>query len=218
MSYLDSADCLARCKMLARRPTTDEEMSDANWYSFLTEAQDYWVRVIAQHAPNLLCGVPTALTTADSGLTYTFSTVPIAVLEVTTAKGGLPVTIGPYYDQQADFTWEGESTLRACRNSARTFSSGLYARWVVQPGAVSASSEPTLNAQYRLLLVPRAVTLWARRGGARDPAPYLAEEQRLWMGDGLADLGLFGALKKKVWHQNQSGGMVPFWRMGSMNV
>lgn len=220
MAYLDSADLLAKAKLLARRPSTDEEMADADWYNFLTQAQDYWVRIISQHAPGLLCGAPTQLTTADSGYTYTFSTVPVAVLEVTSGKGGTPVVVGQYYDPQAEFTWEGESTLRVARNTTRTFSSGLWARWVAMPSAISGAAEPSLPAQYRLLLVPRACILWARRGGARDPSPYIAEEQRLWAGDpGVpGDVGLLGALKKKAWHQNSASGAVPFWRTGSMNA
>ena len=187
MAYLDSADLLARCKALAQRPTTDEDMSDAQWYSFLTEAQDYWTKVLAQHDPKRLSGAPTALTTSDSGYTYTFGTTPIAVVELTDGKGGWPMFIGPYWDPATDFTWEGSTTLRSARNVARTFTNGLYARWVPQPGVIDGSTQPTLPTEYRLLLPARACVLYARRGGYRDPQPYLEEERRLWMGDGRSE-------------------------------
>ena len=220
MAYLDSADLLARCKALAQRPTTDEDMSDAQWYSFLTEAQDYWTKVLAQHDPKLLSGAPTALTTSDSGYTYTFGTTPIAVVELTDGKGGWPMFIGPYWDPATDFTWEGSTTLRSARNVARTFTNGLYARWVPQPGVIDGSTQPTLPTEYRLLLPARACVLYARRGGYRDPQPYLEEERRLWMGDGYADVGLLGMLKKRAWMQSSSGQAqrVPFWRAGTMNI
>ena len=220
MAYLDSADLLARCKALAQRPSTDEDMSDAQWYSFLTEAQDYWTKVLAQHDPKRLSGAPTALTTSDSGLTYTFDTTPIAVVEVTDGKGGWPMFIGPYWDPATDFTWEGSTTLRSARNVARTFTNGLYARWVPQPGVIDGSTQPTLPTEYRLLLPARACVLYARRGGYRDPQPYLEEERRLWMGDGYADVGLLGMLKKRAWMQSSSGQAqrVPFWRAGTMNI
>lgn len=220
MAYLDSADLLARCKALAQRPSTDEDMSDAQWYSFLTEAQDYWTKVLAQHDPKRLSGAPTALTTSDSGLTYTFGTTPIAVVEVTDGKGGWPMFIGPYWDPATDFTWEGSTTLRSARNVARTFTNGLYARWVPQPGVIDGSTQPTLPTEYRLLLPARACVLYARRGGYRDPQPYLEEERRLWMGDGYADVGLLGMLKKRAWMQSSSGQAqrVPFWRAGTMNI
>ena len=220
MAYLDSADLLARCKALAQRPTTDEDMSDAQWYSFLTEAQDYWTKVLAQHDPKLLSGAPTALTTSDSGYTYTFGTTPIAVVELTDGKGGWPMFIGPYWDPATDFTWEGSTTLRSARNVARTFTNGLYARWVPQPGVIDGSTQPTLPTEYRLLLPARACVLYARRGGYRDPEPFLAEEQYLWRGDGVTDIGLLGMLKKRAWMQSSSGQAqrVPFWRAGSMNI
>ena len=220
MAYLDSADLLARAKRLAQRPATDEDMADADWYAFLTEAQDYWVRSIAQHDPKVLCGAPVALTTGDGGLTYTFASVPVAVEEITDGNGGQPVSLGPYWDVATDFTWEGDDTLRSCRGVARTFTNGLYARYVAAPGTVDGATQPTIPTMFRLLLVPRACVLYARRGGYRDPEPYLAEERRLWLGDGMTDLGIMGALKKRAWMQSSSGhaGRVPFWRAGTMNI
>jgi hypothetical protein len=85
------------------------------------------------------------------------------------------------------------------RNVARTFSSGLYIRYVPVGGTVAAATEPTLPVQFRLLLVPRAVVLYATRGGVRDPLPFIREEQKIWSGDPniLGDLGILGALKKR---------------------
>lgn len=167
-----------------------------------------------------MCAAPTQLSTADSGLTYTFATVPVAVVELTDGKGGRPLSLGPYYDPTTEFTWEGESTIRMARNVARTFSGGIWARWVAQPGAVDGSTQPTLPTQFRLLLVPRSAVLFASAGGYREATPYLREEQKIWAGDPniAGDTGILGALKKKAWLQTGFGyvGTVPFWRAGTM--
>ena len=186
---------------MALRPTTDELMADSDWYAFLTEAQDYWLRVIAAHAPSAVCSVPTAMTTADSGLTYTVSGVTdlVQVVEVTDGKGGRPLVSGAYSDAAAEYTWEGAGTIRMCRNVARTFSDGLYIRYVIVGGTIDGSTEPTLPTQFRLLLPPRACVLYATRGGVRDPMPYMREEQKIWSGEPsiLGDVGIMGALKKR---------------------
>lgn len=214
MALWDSADLLARCKADAQRPATDEDMSDAQWYSFLTEAQDQVVRDIATLWPNVLANTPTLLTSADNGLTYTFSTAPLVVVELTESKGGRALRLGPYGDPTVEFTWEGPLTIRAARASARTFTAGPYSRWVVQPGVIDGSTQPTLPAQFCPLLPPLACYRYAKRGGYRDPAPYLDHYQRLWSGDPAisGDFGILGALRQRQATNALSTDRAPWWR------
>jgi len=217
----DSADLLARCKRLAQRPSTDEDMADADWYAFLTEAQDDIVTMIATYDPSAVCNSPTALSTSDGGLTYTFPSAstapPLILVELTNGKGGTPVTFGGYGTDYGEMVWEG-NTLRAARNVARTFADGLYARWVTVGGTLDGSTAPTLPLQFRKLLVPAAVERYARRGGYRDPAPYAEEFQRLWSGDPrkIGDYGLLGTLRRRQFQQHGGSGGV--WWIGSPDL
>ena len=219
MAYLDSADLLERALSLSKAPAVSEDVGPDQWYRWLTEAQDYWTRIIAQHDPRLVCGPPTQLTSADGGYTYTFPTVPIMVEEITVGKAGTPVRIGADWDPTVELTWEGDDTLRIARNRSRTFTNGLWSRYIAQPGTIDASTEPSLPVQVRLLLVPRACVLWARSGSYRDPNAYLDEEQRLWSGDPriLGDTGILGALKKKAFMHTQRGQYAwPWWRTADL--
>ena len=189
-------------------------MSDSGWYSLLTEAQDYWVKVVAQHAPDLLAAAPVTLSTADSGLTYTFATEPLFVIEITTGQGGRALRNGAYNDPQAEFVWEGTSKIRMARASARTFTSGLYARQISQPTDITAGIQPVIPTMFRPLLVPRAVYYYAVRGGYRDPQPYMVMEQKLWSGDPTVagDTGLLGLVKKRQSQQIMHTGNTPWWQ------
>ena len=137
---------------------------------------------------------------------------PLVIVELTNGQGGTPVTFGGYGTDYGEFVWEG-NTLRAARNSARTFANGLWGRWVTVGGSLDGSTAPILPLQYRKLLVPLAVSKYATRGGYRDPAPYEAEFQRLWSGDPrrMGDFGLLGTLKRRQFQQTGTDGAV-WWR------
>jgi hypothetical protein len=219
MAYLDSADLLARTKRLAEMQVPAEYPRDTDWYAWLTERQDYWVGVIAQHDARILCGAPVLLSSTDGGATYTFPTVPVAIEEITIGQAGTPLRLGPDYDPTVDASWEGDATLRIARNTTRSFASGLYARYVAQPDEIRDDQEPTLPTMFRLLLPPGACVLYARSGGARNPAPYLDEETRLWSGDPSmpGDTGILGRLKKRAFAQSVgSGTSSPWWRTGDL--
>jgi hypothetical protein len=218
MANYDSADLLLRTQTLAQRPSTDEDFTTAIVYGFLSEGQDEVIQMVATHDPSAVCGVPTQLTSADAGLTYTFPSAstapPLVLVELTDGKGGTSLTFGPYGDEGADLTWEG-NTIRLPRNTARTFPNGLWGRWVTTGGTIDGSTQPTLPLQFRRLLPPLACIKYAERGGYRDPQPYRDEFQRLWSGDPrhMGDYGLLGTLKKRQFQQRGSG-LGLWWRGG----
>ena len=172
-------------------------MADADWYAFLTEAQVYWYAQFATFVPHVLMGAPTLMTSADSGVTYTFSSsvTPLAV-EVYDKLNGFPLRPGAYWDAAADYVWES-SKIRMTRSRARTFSSGPYARYITPPTVIDGSTAPTLLPDYtRILLVYRALIDWAERGGMRPSEYWRAKEQDAWSGNPqLGTLGFLGTLK-----------------------
>lgn len=222
MALYDSADLLQRTKRLAEFQVPSEYPRDPDWYAWLTEAQDYWVGIIAQHDARLLCSAPVALTSADGGRTYTFPTAtgtPIAIEEITIGQAGTPLRLGADFDPTVDASWEGDNTLRIARNTTRSFSNGLYARYVAQPTEIRDDQEPTLPVMCRPLLPPRACILYAQSGGSRNPAPYQDAETRIWSGDPSVpgDTGLLGRIKKRAFAQSSSGQFgSPWWRTGDL--
>lgn len=213
MATWDSADLLSRCKATALRPDTDQGMTDAKWYALLTEAQADLMKLLATHCPESQYGVPVKLTTADSGYTYSFPSddVPLGHVELRQSPTGRVLVPGPEWDMSADFCLQGNK-IRWPGQKAKTFTDGPYARYVADPGDISGSSEPVVNPPSAgAILVYRAVGLWARRGGLRDPRPYEDEYRRLvWGDDGQGREGLIAALK----NQYQFSGTAAFSQGG----
>jgi hypothetical protein len=176
-----SSDLLARFKRYARRPTTDESLTDASIYEFLTEAQQEAASEVALHIPALMVGAPALLTSTDGGVTYTFGTdgdgnaiVPL-VCEVYAMLNGRELYASSYANRGGDFVIEGDR-IRGPGNQPRVYSSGPYARLFAVPGTLNATHNPTLAPfQTRPLIVWRALEKWTAVGGLRDPRPYAAQ-------------------------------------------
>lgn len=137
------------------------------------------------------------LTTSDGGETYDFPSGvwPMGSIEVysTKVRGNL-LRPGTEWDRNADYTWEGDK-IRIPNGKTKTFSDGPYARYMVGPGTISASVEPTLKPiSINVLLVATAAALWADRGGMKDPQPFLRMAQQHWAGDGSTQFGIYGML------------------------
>jgi hypothetical protein len=220
MADWDSADLLARVKALTDSPTLDNSMTDAKWYTLLSNAQQRMYRVVASHVPEVLVGAPLALSTADGGYTYTFanSVVPMGLAEVRHGTTGEILIPGAAFSDYADFVWEG-ATIRMPNGTHRTFANGLYARYVAPPSAISATVQPTLlPADARILLVYSAADEWATMFG-RDPAPYARMCQKELFGDPMmpGDVGIIGRLKQSVFGRGADAGTpasVYWWRQG----
>lgn len=202
MAKYDSADLLARCQRNAQRPATDAAQLPADWYAFLTEAQDEWFMHFASIVPEALYGTPTVLTTTDDGLTYTFGTdadgdpiLPMGHVEVRANPGGAVLVPATEWSSAYDFVIEG-TRIRWPNGARRTFSGGPIARFITPPGIIDASTQPTFPKFARMLLVHRACAKWARRGGLRDPQPFLDAEQEVWLGNPEAGvMGILGMLR-----------------------
>jgi hypothetical protein len=207
MPKYSSVDLLERCRRNTLRPSTDAQQLDADWYAFLTEAQDEWYAHLASICPDVLVGPPTVLTTADGGLTYTFGTdadghniFPIGHMEIRSHPGGAVLLPTNDWGPAGDFIPCGDY-IKWPNGIKRTYgTTGPVARFITPPGVIDDTHEPTLKPIFaRGLLVPRACAKWARRGGLRDPQPFLDAEQELWLGNPAAGtMGVLGALRTQT--------------------
>lgn len=210
MARYDSADLLAKAKAKARRPANDAEMTDADWYALLTEAEAKWWGILATHVPEYLMGPPTLMVTEDAGETYVFSTSenvwPIEA-EIRASRNGRVLTPGPEWGYHNDYVLEASSVaarIRIPNGKQRSYAGGPYARWIQNHDlfpAISSTEEPHLNPPHaRNLVVLDAVIAWANRGAGRDPRPYERELQILWEGHPNmgSDPGMLAQLKSQV--------------------
>ena len=169
MAYLDTADLLARAKRILNRPSSDAALADADWYTFLTDAQERAFHDLAPRVPKAMVGAPVALTSSDSGATYgTSSTFYAGHARVYATRSDIPDN--PLVEGQ-DYLFEGD-VIRIPNNRTRTFPDGgpwLYG--LVYPGVIDGSTEPTLVSPARRLIVYGAVSLGAERL-SRDTTPY----------------------------------------------
>jgi hypothetical protein len=187
----DSANLRRKFLNKIRRPSTDEDLlepdgvTDATW-DLLSEAQDYWVRIIASTYPEALYGDPVLLTTADAGKTYSFGNdtedqpiFPIGHVEVRESRTGRLLIPSTDWGS-GDFVMEGNK-IRIPGNRTKLFSAGPYARFVSPPTKISAAVQPVIKpGSARILIVLRAAITWANQGGLRDPSPWAQEEAVHW--------------------------------------
>lgn len=238
----DYAYLLATTKEEAGRPDTDLEMTDPKWDRLLSLGQEYWYQRIAALYPDVLMGPPTKLETTDSGLTYSFPDYvhdasdrifPMGEVRLfADAALDQPVVIGASWDRNADFFFEGllnvdsggtkaGGILRATRNTARTYSDGPYARYIVPPRLIDSSTQPTLVPEIaRALIMWRALIFWSKRGGGRrDPTYFMEEERNAWIGDPrYGDGGIAHMLGSLTNGPNQSDMVGDWWRSSDLGT
>lgn len=204
MSYQTTAELLAGFKFYAMRPSTDEQISDAQIYVLLSEGQSHVYGMFAVHFPEVLYEVPTIMTTSDGGYTYTFasSVFPFGNVEIRSSLNGNLMIPGTNWDGNCDYVWEGDR-IRIPNNRTRTFSAGPYARYIKMPTDISGSQEPTLKPAFaRKLIMFYALYLWSERGGGAmqaDPNRFLGMFQSAWAGDPRlnGDAGIMGILARQ---------------------
>ena len=223
MALYDTADLLAKFRLRCDRPSDDEDLSDSDIYSYLTDAQQTVVSEIAALFPRLLMSAPTLMTSADSGATYTLGNdadgdviYPFGHAEVyAQASNGSELYGSTYGAYNGDFVFEG-GKIRVPAGNTRTFAAGPYMRYVALPLTIDASTEPILfPKQLRLLILYRALVHWANTGGHRDPRPFEDEYKQAWMGMN----GGYLAMLSTQYRQSPQAAMAGidwwrFWRLG----
>lgn len=188
MALFDSADCAQRVKNRLNRPATDSAFTrsaaDDVLYEMLTEAQLRVNRLVAIYSPDALWTVPTALTTSDSGATYTFGvdTDSDAVL----ARGHFVVYESrehiPQYPlvPNVDYLIEG-TRLRIPNGATRTFSDGgPWAQYVAPSNVITSSTQPTIPKEARVCMIEDAAARCAKRLSL-DPSEYEAAFDSEWL-------------------------------------
>lgn len=200
---MTNAELLARFKLLANRPATDELLTDAQIYLLLTDAQQRVNEEISVHIPTVYYAAPVKMTTSDN-IVYT---VPasgriIGAMEVygsSTAQE--PLVPGAYWDDTADYTVEGESTIRMIGNRARVFADGPYVRYVKETSTIDGSTQPTLvPVSAHPAIVYEALVAYANIAGVlADPEGWRRAKREVLWGTGEAgSIGVIPALKMQV--------------------
>jgi hypothetical protein len=214
MAYT-SAGLLALLKDTTQITTTNQGTSDAQLYQLLENAQLRIAQLMAVHVPHTNVSAPEALTSADSGATYTFAYYPMGHAELRDGRSGSLLV--PCSDWNANgYVIEGQ-TVRLPNNHPRLFGNGLYARYVRTPSTLNASNEPTLMPTHaRLAVVYDAAVEWAGQGGMIDPSPYLKMRQDFLWGDPAypGNVGLIPALKTQYYGQGASAQVNDYWWRG----
>lgn len=204
MALYNTAGLLSFIKQQSRRPTTDNEMSDTTWYTYLSKGQRQWMAVLANICPEANLTAPTQITSADGNVTYTFGVdsdgnpiTPLGHVELYDGPRGILLRPGTFDDTGCDYVPQG-NLVRFPGNVSRTFNNGLYARYVnAQPVDIAFGVEPVMQPVYaRELIGYRALILYAEEAGGRDPSQWAAAEQRAWIGrPNAGDFGIVGMLK-----------------------
>jgi hypothetical protein len=158
----DSSDLLTRFNAYAGRPTTDG-ITDAQKYQRLADAQNAVLVEIANVVPRIQYGAPTAMTSADSGYTWTFGTDGNGYSLFPLGKA----SIYPSLDAIPDYPWQpgidylDEGTQIRMPNHV-PWTGSLYWYGMTQPQAMSASVQPVLSPPgARILIVIKAVQEFA---------------------------------------------------------
>lgn len=187
----DSANLSRKFLNRIRRPSADEELLEADGvtsavWDLLSEAQDYWMEILAAVVPDANYGAPVLMTTADQGETYTFGNdplgqpiFPVGHVEIRESRTGRLLIPSADWGN-GDFLMEGDR-IRIPGGRKKIFSSGPYARFVTPWGKIDAATQPTMKPpRARALIVTRAAIIWAVQGGLRDPSPWQRLEAEQW--------------------------------------
>ena len=209
MAYETRAELRSAFRRESGLPTANDELASDNSDvdQYLSLGQQAVFRQLATTVPGSQVAAPEKLTTADGGYTYTFAYYPFGHAEIRSSRTGSLLIPGAESDPGADFVQEGQ-TIRFTNYRARTFDDGPYARYAPTPPDISASQEPTLKPnQARVLILYKALDLWATKGGYRDPTPFRNMFRILAFGDPETpgDVGIIGALRRQFWMQGGSG-------------
>lgn len=165
-----SADLLLRFNRLSGRPSADA-VTPATKYAYLADAQTSVLTKIAGIVPRVLYGAPTAMTSADGGIVWTFGTdgdgyalFPVGKVRIYRDLASVPS--GPL---TAGIDYLDEGTQIRMPNNA-PWSGTLYFQGMAAPQLMSQTVQPVLQPPpARILIVIEAVRQFAE-SYARNPA------------------------------------------------
>lgn len=195
MSFLDSADIVARAKLRLARPSTDAAFTvsttDDAWYSFASDAQRRVNTQLAIYVPDAVWTVPTELSSSDSGYTYTFGTDVdteaifalghFKLYENQESIPDYPLTVGVDYTIESTSTADKGTVIRIPNNTSRTFTDGgPYAQYVAPSNVITSSTQPTIPKFARGAMIPEICRLARIRLGL-DSQEFEVEFQREMM-------------------------------------
>ena len=222
MADFDSADVLSRLRATLQIGSNTADATDASLYTLLSNGQRRIAQILANVAPQLNMIAPQALTSGDSGATYTLSSYPLSNFELYDGSpNGSPIyPVGYEYIGANGYVLEG-LTIRWPGGRTRTFANGLYARYNPVPVAITASVAPSIKpSDAQQGVVYAAAEEFAMQGGAMDPSPYSTALRRFLYGDPNTpgDVGLIGRVQTQSRRQGLQSAMRGFggawWRGG----
>lgn len=210
----DSEALYAQVQAAARRPQADMLLRPELIWEALSQAQEYWYTIIANHAPATLYGPPTQLATVDGGLTYTFGTdpdgdpiSPIGEVEIREGPRGRVLRPVTEWNAGSGYVVEGNG-IRFPDGRRRTPAAGFWARFVTPPLiGIDAETQPTLMPKHARALLPLRALETLSAGVLRlDPTPWAEEQAKIWSGDpNTGSQGLLTQLKQQFYGQGTEG-------------
>lgn len=174
----ENTDLLAAFNAWAGRQVSGDSMTDAEKYTLLSQAQDEVYSYVMATDPKVMYGAPTAMTTADGGLTFTFGTdgdgaalFPLGDAQIYTTLSAVP-----NYPLRPGVDYLDEGTKVRMPNAV-PYTGTLYWRGVTAPAAITASVQPSLVPyQARILITIAAVRRYAQNVAR---APALEEQMEI---------------------------------------
>lgn len=189
MAFLDSADIARRIKLRLNRPTTDQAFTvtttDDAIYDFASEAQDRVTKLIATFAPDAMWVAPVALSTSDSGKTFTFGTDVDSASIFALGHYRIYATRSDIPDNPLipgiDYTVEG-TLARIPNNATQVFSDGgtPWAQWVSPSNVMTSATQPTVPKIARMCIISDGARRCADRLG-EDSSKHEAQFQSDWI-------------------------------------
>lgn len=204
MALYDSAGLLAELYTATREPTDSTTLTTTVGYQCLTKAQSKVFNRLAALIPNANYGAPFAMSTSDSGYTYTFGNdadsnaiFPLGQIVLFRNQNGNP---GSELVPGVDFLMEGN---RIRSMNYVPFSFTPYAQMVTPPLTLDASVAPILKpVQARVCLIYFGAALFFQ-GPLQKPdlaAQHKAIAEELYLEHLLA-------MKTQFFNQNAVAGL-----------
>lgn len=158
----DSADLLTRFNAMAGRPTTDA-ITSTEKYQRLADGQNDVLVEIANVAPQVVYGSPTAMTSSDSGYTWSFGTDGNGYALFPLGKASIYPNLAaiPDYPWQPGVDYLDRGTTIVMPNNV-PWAGPLYWLGITPPVAISSTNQPVIQPPTtRILIVIKAVKNFA---------------------------------------------------------